>query len=220
MTKIAPSILAADFGRLAEEIAAVGSADWLHVDVMDGHFVPNLSIGLPIVEAAKAAVKDTSKLPVDVHLMISNPELYIEQYREAGADHILVHQEACPHLHAVLQDIRKAGARPGVVLNPGTSFDLIEPVLDLVEIVLIMSVNPGFGGQAFIDSSLGKIEQAARRRGERGLAYEIEVDGGIKVQNAGRVVSAGADVLVVGTGIFGQPDYPPTIDELRRSRAD
>jgi len=211
--KIAPSILAADFGHLHEEIEAVRTADWIHVDVMDGHFVPNLTIGPPVVKAARKSCD----LPLDVHLMMTNPERFIGDFAEAGADHILVHQETCPHLHAVLQDIRNRGARPGVVLNPGTLFELIEPVLDEVDIVLIMSVNPGFGGQKFITSALKKIEQASRRRLDRGLDYAIEVDGGIKIDNAAEVAAAGGDVLVVGTGIFATENYESTIAELRRS---
>jgi ribulose-phosphate 3-epimerase len=215
VTKIAPSILAADFGRLREEVEAVerAGADWIHVDVMDGHFVPNLTIGPPVVEA----LRKCTSLPLDVHLMITNPERYIADYASAGADHILVHQETCPHLHAVLQDIRKHKARPGVVLNPATPFELLEPVLADIEILLVMSVNPGFGGQQFIESALDKLRRARARRQELGLKFAIEVDGGIKVGNAGRVSEAGADVLVVGTGIFSTGDYAATIAELRRA---
>lgn len=216
VVKIAPSILAADFGHLHEEIQAVRTADWIHVDVMDGHFVPNLTIGPPVVRA----IRKSSELPLDVHLMMTNPERFIGDFAEAGADHLLVHQETCPHLHAVLHDIRNRGARPGAVLNPGTPFDLIEPVLDIVDIVLIMSVNPGFGGQKFITGALKKIEQASRRRLERGLEYWIEVDGGIKIDNAAGTADAGADVLVVGTGIFATENYQSTIAELRRSSGD
>ena len=149
--------------------------------------------------------------------MITNPERYIGDYASAGADNILVHQETCPHLHAVLQDIRNHKAKPGVVLNPATPFETLEPVLADIEILLIMSVNPGFGGQQFIDAALDKIAQASERRRERGLGFEIEVDGGVKVGNAGRVAEAGADVLVVGTGIFATPDYKATIADLRRA---
>lgn len=215
--KIAPSILAADFGRLREEVEAVqrDGADWIHVDVMDGHFVPNLTIGPPIIRA----VRGCTSLPLDVHLMVTNPERYVAEYANAGADHILVHQETCPHLHAVLQDIRRHKARPGVVLNPATPFELLEPVLADIDILLIMSVNPGFGGQQLIESTLDKVERARARRHERGLDFSIEVDGGIKVDNADRVAAAGADVLVVGTGIFATDDYAATIAELRRVTA-
>lgn len=213
MTKIAPSILAADFGRLREEIEAVDAAgaDWIHVDVMDGHFVPNLSIGPPVIEAIRKA----TKLPLDVHLMTTNPELYVADYKEAGADHILVHQETCPHLHAVLQDIRNKGAAPGVVLNPATPLAAIEPVLAEIDVLLIMSVNPGFGGQKLIDSTLDKVRQAVEARSRLGLDFSIEVDGGVKIDNAGEVAGAGADVLVVGTGIFKTGDYRATIATLK-----
>ncbi len=215
MTTIAPSILAADFGRLGEEIEAVeqAGAEWIHVDVMDGHFVPNLTIGPPVVEAIRKA----TSLPLDVHLMITNPERYIGDYASAGADHILVHQETCPHLHAVLQDIRQHKARPGVVLNPATPLETIDLVLDEIDILLLMSVNPGFGGQSFIETVLDKIEAAKRRKEQRGLDFAIEVDGGVKTGNAGRIAEAGAEVLVVGTGIFATKDYEATIKELRRA---
>jgi ribulose-phosphate 3-epimerase len=211
--KIAPSILAADFTRLGEEIQKVerGGADWIHVDVMDGHFVPNLTIGPPVVEA----IRKTTGLPLDVHLMMTNPERYIGDFARAGSNHILVHQETCPHLHAVLQDIRAQGKSPGVVLNPATPLASIEPVLAEIDVLLIMSVNPGFGGQALIDSTLDKVRDARRLRDRLGLSFAIEVDGGIKVENAAQVIDAGADVLVVGTGIFAQKDYAATIAALK-----
>lgn len=211
--KIAPSILAADFRKLGTEIEAVdrAGADWIHVDVMDGHFVPNLTLGPPIVES----IRKCTKLPLDVHLMITNADRYIPQFAEAGADHILVHQEACPHLHAVLQDIRKRGARPGVVVNPATPVEFVAPVLPDIDILLVMSVNPGFGGQTLIESTVEKVEQARRLREQRGLDFAIEVDGGIKIENAHLVAAAGADVLVVGTGLFGTADYDATIAALR-----
>ena len=217
MTTIAPSILAADFGRLRDEIKAVedAGADWIHVDVMDGHFVPNLTIGPPVVEA----IRQVTSLPLDVHLMVTNPERLINDFASAGADHILVHQETCPHLHAVLQQIRQNKVRPGVVLNPATPFETVELVLGDIDILLIMSVNPGFGGQRFIESALSKITEAKRRKDELGLAFSIEVDGGIKTGNTQRVTEAGADVLVVGTGIFATDNYESTIADLRRAAA-
>jgi len=211
--KIAPSILAADFTRLGEEIQKVerAGADWIHVDVMDGHFVPNLTIGPPVVEA----IRKTTGLPLDVHLMMTNPERYIGAFAKAGSNHILVHQETCPHLHAVLQDIRKHDKSPGVVLNPATPLATLEPVLAEIEVLLIMSVNPGFGGQALIKSTLDKVREARRLRDRLGLRFAIEVDGGIKVDNAAQVIEAGADVLVVGTGIFAKKDYAATIAALK-----
>jgi ribulose-phosphate 3-epimerase len=207
VTRIAVSILAADFSRLGEELRAVeaAGADWIHVDVMDGHFVPNITIGPPVVEA----IKKGTTLPLDVHLMISNPERYVTDFAHAGADYLSVHREACPHLHAVVQQIRKLGVRPAVAVNPGTALASVEPILADVEMLLIMSVNPGFGGQTFIESALAKIEAAARFKCERGLGFQIEVDGGVKVHNAARTVKAGAEVLVIGTGIFGEPDEDP-----------
>ncbi len=215
MTKIAPSILAADFNKLGEEIAAVeaAGADWIHVDVMDGHFVPNLTIGPPVVEA----IRKTTKLPLDVHLMMTNPERYIGAFASAGANHILVHQETCPHLHAIIQDIRNHEARPGVVLNPATPLATVEPVLADIDVLLVMSVNPGFGGQKLIPSTLEKVTAACELRRRHGLAFEIEVDGGIKVENADQVTGAGADVLVVGTGIFAADDYAAKITALKEA---
>jgi ribulose-phosphate 3-epimerase len=211
--QIAPSILSADFGRLAEEIRAIdaGGADLVHVDVMDGHFVPNLTIGPMIVEVARKA----TKLPLDVHLMISNADQYIERYAEAGADIIGVHAEACTHLHRTIQAIRAAGKRPCVVLNPATPLDALDYVLDQLAMVLIMSVNPGFGGQSFIDAVLPKIESLRARIDQRGLDIDIEVDGGIKIDNVDRVTAAGANVIVSGSGIFGTKDYAATIRTMR-----
>jgi len=193
---VAPSILAADFTRLGDAIRAVeaAGADVLHVDVMDGHFVPNLSIGLPVVAAARRA----TGLPIDTHLMISNPERYVERYAEAGSDWISVHAEACPHLDRVIQQIHAAGAKPGVVLNPHTPETVLEYVLDALHYVLIMSVNPGFGGQRFLPSVLPKIARLRERIAARGLAVRIEVDGGIGPATARQVVNAGAEVLVAG----------------------
>jgi ribulose-phosphate 3-epimerase len=209
--KIAPSILSADFGRLADEVRAIATADYVHVDVMDGHFVPNLTIGPVVVEA----VKRVTALPLDVHLMIEDAERWVGAYAKAGADVIGVHVEACPHLHRTLQQIRDLGKRASVVLNPATPVEAIEWVLDDVDQVLIMSVNPGFGGQQFIPSALRKIQQLRRLIDERGLAVDIEVDGGVKVDNVAAVCAAGANVIVSGSGVFGTKDYAATIAELR-----
>jgi ribulose-phosphate 3-epimerase len=209
--KIAPSILSADFGRLAAEVAAISTADYVHVDVMDGHFVPNLTIGPVVIEAVKRA----TALPLDVHLMIEDAERWVAAYARAGADLIGVHVEACPHLHRTLQQIRDLGKRPCVVLNPATPLEAIEWVLGDVAQVLLMSVNPGFGGQQFIPSTLEKIRRLRRLIDERGLAVDIEVDGGVKVDNIAAVCAAGADVIVSGSGVFGTKDYAATIALLR-----
>ena len=214
---IAPSILSADFGRLAEEIRAVAEAgaDWIHVDVMDGHFVPNLTIGPLVIEAARAA----TRLPLDVHLMIESPDAFIDRYAGAGADRIAVHVEACPHLHGTLAHVREAGARACVVLNPATPAAAIEPVLGDVDQVLVMTVNPGFAGQRFIESVLPKISQIRRWIEERELAVELEVDGGIGPGTIGRAARAGANAFVAGSAVFGKPDYAATIAELRKEAA-
>jgi ribulose-phosphate 3-epimerase len=209
--RIAPSILSADFGRLAEEVGAIASADYVHVDVMDGRFVPNLTIGPVVIEAVKRA----TKLPLDVHLMIEDAERWVAAYAKAGADIIGVHAEAAPHLHRTIGQIRDLGKKPCVVLNPHTPIESIEWVLRDVAQVLIMSVNPGFGGQAFIPSALEKITRLRRTIDERGYNVEIEVDGGIKVDNVDLVVKAGANVIVSGSGVFGTKDYAATIAELR-----
>ena len=209
--RIAPSILSADFGRLAEEVAAIGTADYIHVDVMDGHFVPNLTIGPVVVEAVRRA----TELPLDVHLMIEDAERWVAAYAKAGADLIGVHVEACPHLHRTISQIRELGKRPCAVLNPHSPLELIEYVLPDLAQVLVMSVNPGFGGQKFIPSALEKIRRLRRMIDERGLAVEIEVDGGIKVDNVAEVCAAGANVIVSGSGVFGTQDYAATIAELR-----
>jgi ribulose-phosphate 3-epimerase len=199
---IAPSILSADFGALADEIGAVeaAGADWIHVDVMDGRFVPNITIGPVVVEAVRRA----TALPLDVHLMIVEPERYLEAFAKAGADRLLVQVEACPHLHRTLQQIRGLGRKAGVVLNPHTSEESIRHVLGDLDQILVMSVNPGFGGQSFIDSQLAKIAALRAMLDERGLDVTIEVDGGVAPGTAGRCVAAGASALVAGSAVFGK----------------
>jgi ribulose-phosphate 3-epimerase len=211
--RIAPSILSADFGRLAEEVRAVevAGADAIHVDVMDGHFVPNLTLGPGVVKAIRKA----TKLPVDVHLMVEAPERSLAAYVEAGADVLSVHLEACPHLHRTIQQIRAAGAMPAVALNPHTPLEGLEYVLEDLSMVLVMSVDPGFGGQSFIPSALRKIERLRAMAVTRGIELSIEVDGGIGPANAGAVVAAGADTLVAGSAVFGRSDYASAIEELR-----
>lgn len=201
--KIAPSILAADFTRLGDEIAAAESAgaDYIHFDVMDGHFVPNISIGLPVLAAAR---KITS-LPLDVHLMIEAPERYLPDFAHVGANLLTVHVETCPHLHRTVQQIRELGVTPGVTLNPATSLETVREILPYVEQVLIMSVNPGFGGQSFIENSVDRIARLSRMIAETGSSAEIEVDGGIDEATTARVVQAGARVLVAGTSVFRHP---------------
>jgi len=210
---IAPSILSADFARLADEVAAVerGGADLLHVDVMDGHFVPNLTVGPPIVES----LKKVTKLPLDVHLMITNADAFIAEFASAGADYLTVHVEACPHLHRTVQSIKERGVKAGVTLNPATSLQTIEEILPDVDLVLIMSVNPGFGGQKFITSCLNKIAKARQMLDRVGSHAHLEVDGGVKIDNAAKVLAAGADVLVAGSAIFSSRDYKGTIASLR-----
>ncbi len=211
--KISPSILSADFLRLGEEVRAVekAGADYLHVDVMDGHFVPNITIGPAIVKA----LRRITALPLDVHLMIHNPDPFIAEFIEAGATILTVHVEAVVHLHRTLTEIRKMGARAGVSLNPATPLCLIEPALEYADLALIMTVNPGFGGQEFIPEVLSKIKQLRQMIDDHGWTVELEVDGGIKVENIGVVAGAGADVFVSGSGIFKTPDYEKTITEMR-----
>ena len=209
--RIAPSILSADFGRLAEEVRAIGTADYVHVDVMDGHFVPNLTIGPVVIEAVRRA----TQLPLDVHLMIEHAERWVAAYAKAGADIIGVHVEGSVHLHRTLGQIRELGKKACVVLNPATPLEAIEYILGDVDQVLIMSVNPGFGGQSFIPSQLDKIRRLRRMIDDRGLAVDIEVDGGIKLDNVATVCEAGANVIVSGSGVFGTKDYAATIAELR-----
>jgi ribulose-phosphate 3-epimerase len=214
MKLIAPSILSADFSRLGEEIRAVeaAGADWIHIDVMDGHFVPNITMGPLVV----AAVRRVTCLPLDVHLMIAAPERYIADFARAGADLIAVQVEACAHLHRCIQLIREAGVKAGVVLNPATSLGTLEWVLEAVDFVLVMSVNPGFGGQQFIQSSLEKITRLREMIQSRGLSTLIQVDGGVNAGTIAAIAAAGADVFVAGSAIFGSPDYAATIAELRR----
>ncbi len=213
--RIAPSILAADFGRLGAEVESVekGGADWIHIDVMDGHFVPNLTIGPVVVEA----VKRVTHLPLDVHLMIEQPERYVDAFVKAGAATVGVHVEACPHLHRTVGQIREAGARASVTLNPGTPASAIETLLVDVDQVLVMTVDPGFGGQSFIDSTIPKIATLRSWIDERGLDVALEVDGGISEQTIGAAARAGADVFVAGTAIFGTSDYSGAIAALRRA---
>ena len=213
MVKIAPSILSADFSKLGEEIKDVerGGADYIHVDVMDGHFVPNITIGPLIVDS----IRPITKLPLDVHLMIENPDQYIEDFAKAGADYITVHVEACRHLHRTIQLIKSMGVKAGVVLNPATPVQLIEPIIEDVDMVLLMSVNPGFGGQKFISSVLPKIKQVKDMAVEKGLNLEIEVDGGVNEETALLCVEAGATVLVAGSAVFNQSDRCEAISRLK-----
>ncbi len=210
---IAPSILSADFARLGDEVQALerAGADWAHVDVMDGRFVPNMTIGPLVVKA----LRGVTKLPLDVHLMIVEPERYVADFAEAGADIITVHAEACTHLHRVLQQIRGLGKKAGVSLNPHTSEDVLRYVLDLTDLVLVMSVNPGFGGQAFIPSALPKIKNIRSMIEASGRQIHLEVDGGVKPGIARQVIEAGADVLVAGSAVFNTGDYAKAIAQLR-----
>ena len=213
MIKIAPSILSADFAALAEEIARVeeAGADWLHVDVMDGHFVPNLTIGPPVVEA----IRKRTRLPLDVHLMIEAPERYLQAFTAAGADMLTVHVEACPHLHRVLNQARELGARAGAALNPSTPIVTLEHVLGELDLILVMSVNPGFGGQAFIQATYPKVRALKSLLG--GRRVEISVDGGVTADQAGALVSAGASVLVAGSAIFKASDPAEALRRLRKA---
>lgn len=210
---IAPSLLAADFTRLEREVAMVEEslADWLHLDVMDGRFVPNITFGMFIVQA----IRRMSSKPLDVHLMIVEPERYIEQFREAGADVITVHYEACNHLHRVIQQIKATGAKAGVAVNPHTSIGLLEDVLEDIDLVCLMSVNPGYGGQKFIYQSIPKIMRLREMAAVRNLSPLIEVDGGVGLQNAEKILQAGADVLVAGSSVFGAENPKEVIAQMK-----
>ena len=215
MIELAPSILSADFARLGEQArsAIEGGATLLHVDVMDGHFVPNITIGPPVV----ASLRKATDVPLDVHLMIENPDQYVPAFVDAGADWISVHQETCPHLHRSLELIRSRGAQVGVVVNPATPVQTLGEVLELVDFVLVMSVNPGFGGQKFIPASLDKIRKLVTMRNAKGAGFRIEVDGGIGRDNIGEVVRAGAEILVAGNAVFGKGDPKKNTEELLRA---
>lgn len=211
---IAPSILSADFSRLGEEIKAVeaAGADVIHVDVMDGHFVPNITIGPLVVKA----VRKVTDLPLDVHLMITDADRYLEEFAGAGANWITVHVETCPHLHRTIQQIRNLGCRAGVVLNPATSLTTLDQILTDLDLVMLMTVNPGFGGQFFIESSLDKIKTLRKMLDTSGGQKFIEVDGGVGPATIARIAEAGADIFVAGSAVFGQNDYQATIRELKR----
>nr|WP_324292127.1 ribulose-phosphate 3-epimerase [uncultured Desulfuromonas sp.] len=213
MIKISPSILSADFARLGAEIRTVeqAGADYIHVDVMDGHFVPNITIGAPVV----SALRQVTELPLDVHLMIENPDLYIPDFAKAGSDIITVHQEAVPHLHRTIQLIHSLGKKAGVSINPATPASTLEIILAEVDLVLVMTVNPGFGGQSFIPSTLNKITQLREMIDRSGRDIELEIDGGVKADNIGEIAAAGANVFVAGSAVFNAPDYPQAIQALR-----
>jgi ribulose-phosphate 3-epimerase len=216
-TVIAPSLLAADFSRLAEEITAIeaAGADWLHLDVMDGHFVPNISFGPPVIKS----LRKVTKMPFDVHLMIAPVDYLLEAFKQAGSDHIMFHPEAGPHPHRTLQTIQGLGCKAGLVLNPGTPVALVEPLMDMVDILLVMSVNPGFGGQKFIHSQVEKIATLRRMIDATGREIRLEVDGGVDPKTAPLCIEAGADALVAGTAVFGAPDYREAIEAIRRGPA-
>ncbi|GAE33906.1 ribulose-phosphate 3-epimerase [Halalkalibacter akibai] len=213
MIKIAPSILSADFSKLGEDIKEVelGGADYIHVDVMDGHFVPNITIGPLVVEA----IRPITNLPLDVHLMIENPDQFIPQFAKAGADILSVHVEACTHLHRTVHLIKDYGVRAGIVLNPATPVEVIEPIIEDVDLVLLMTVNPGFGGQRFIESVLTKIKKVSELAKSRNLTIDIEVDGGVNFTTAKKCVEAGANVLVAGSAIYNEIDRAKAIAEIR-----
>ena len=214
MIKLAPSLLSANFARLEDEIKKVerGGADWLHVDVMDGHFVPNITIGPPVVRS----IRKVSALPLDVHLMIENADYYLEDFAAAGADIITVHWEACTHIHRTVSRIKELGKKAGISLNPATPADMLKNMLGEVDLVLVMSVNPGFGGQRFIPTALEKIEYISRLKEEGGYGFEIEVDGGVTADNAEMLVRAGATVLVAGSSVYDTPSTELSVRRLKQ----
>src|SRR5271163_1373242 len=214
MVEILPSILSADFARLGEQIAALEAAGcrMIHLDVMDGHFVPNFTIGPPVI----ASLRKITKMTFDVHLMITDPDRYAPVFIQAGADQVLVHQETCPHLDRTLRMIQSEGARAGVVINPATPVETLDEVLDVADYVLVMSVNPGFGGQKFIHNSLHKVRQLAARKRERGLHFPIEIDGGVTMENVSSLIHAGVEWVVAGSSIFHTVNPPATFEEMRR----
>jgi len=214
MKKLAPSILSADFTRLGDEIRAVeeAGADYIHIDVMDGHFVPNITIGPLVVEA----IKNVSNLPLDVHLMISNPDRYIKDFIKAGSNLLSVHAETCPHLQRTVNQIRELGVKPAAVLNPSTSLSMLEYILEEVDMVLLMTVNPGFGGQKFISSMIPKIKKLRKLIDEKHLSVELEVDGGINLDNISQVAKAGADVIVAGSSVFKSADCKETVRLMKK----
>ena len=213
MFELAPSILSADFSKLGEDVSSIekGGADLIHVDVMDGHFVPNISFGAAVMKS----LNGKTELPYDVHLMIENPDKYLEDFVTDKTEYITVHQEACIHLHRTVQHIKGLGVKAGVSINPATSLTMIEEILDDIDLVLIMSVNPGFGGQKFIQSALSKIERLAKIREERGLKFKIEVDGGVTLNNAAQIANAGADILVAGSAVFGTDDIANRVMDFK-----
>ena len=214
MFELAPSILSADFSKLGEDVSSIekGGADLIHVDVMDGHFVPNISFGAAVMKS----LNGKTELPYDVHLMIENPDKYLEDFVTDKTEYITVHQEACIHLHRTVQHIKGLGIKAGVSINPATSLTMIEEILDDIDLVLIMSVNPGFGGQKFIPSALSKIERLAKVREERGLKFKIEVDGGVTLNNATQIANVGADILVAGSAVFGADDIVNRTQDFKK----